>query len=173
VHQNWKTPTRGSWRQDPAISGGGFLFDTGSHMVNTVIDLVGEDVAEVGALLDRRGTPVEIVSAVNGRFVNGTYFSLTAAGDSIQCQSHIAVFGSEAVLRTGIWGEVLEIKRLADKAFSPVPLRRSSGVWEQFLRVRRGTLANPCPPEVGLRFARVMDMINASAQSGRVVRRRG
>ena len=26
------------------LSGGGFLFDTGAHMLNTVADLAGEDV---------------------------------------------------------------------------------------------------------------------------------
>src|SRR4051794_16808150 len=46
VWQDWRTNTAGSWRQDPAMSGGGFLFDTGAHMLNTVTDLVGEDVTE-------------------------------------------------------------------------------------------------------------------------------
>ena len=27
VHQHWKAGTAGKWRQDPEISGGGFLFD--------------------------------------------------------------------------------------------------------------------------------------------------
>ena len=40
VHQAWKRATTGTWRQVPEISGGGFLFDTGSHMVNTVLDLI-------------------------------------------------------------------------------------------------------------------------------------
>ena len=33
--QDWAVGTTGTWRQDPAISGGGFLFDTGAHMLNT------------------------------------------------------------------------------------------------------------------------------------------
>ena len=37
------------------------------------------------------------------------------------------------------------------------------GVWEQFLDVRAGKMANPCPPEVGLRMARLYDAIQASA----------
>ena len=39
--QDWAAGTVGTWRQDPAISGGGFLFDTGAHMLNTVTDLAG------------------------------------------------------------------------------------------------------------------------------------
>jgi hypothetical protein len=38
------------------------------------------------------------------------------------------------------------------------------------LAVRAGEFDNPCPPEVGLRFARLMDMIRTSADSGRLVR---
>jgi hypothetical protein len=37
------------------------------------------------------------------------------------------------------------------------------GVWEQFLAVRAGQIPNPCPPEVGLRMARLWDAIKASA----------
>ncbi|MFN8459528.1 MAG: Gfo/Idh/MocA family oxidoreductase [Anaerolineae bacterium] len=36
VWQNWKDRTTGAWRQDPALSGGGFMFDTGAHNINTL-----------------------------------------------------------------------------------------------------------------------------------------
>ena len=72
VHQHWQAATVGKWRQDPEISGGGFLFDTGSHMVNTVVDLIGQDVVEVCALMDRCGTRVDINSTISGRCRDGT-----------------------------------------------------------------------------------------------------
>ena len=50
--QDWDVNARGTWRQVPEVSGGGFLFDTGAHMLNTVADLVGEDVTEVAAWLE-------------------------------------------------------------------------------------------------------------------------
>jgi len=170
VHQAWKTATVGKWRQDPVISGGGFLFDTGSHMINTVVELLGEDVAEVSAVLDNCGTPVEINAAVGGRSTSGIMFSLGAAGDSIQCISDVMVFGEAGVLQTGIWGERLNVKTKAKPEFKPVTLPKSLGVWGQFVKVRQGRMDNPCPPEIGLRFARLMDMIYASARKGRVVK---
>ena len=169
VHQRWKQATTGAWRQVPEISGGGFLFDTGSHMVNTVVDLLGEDVARVTALIDNRGAPVEINSAVSGISRSGVMFSLTGAGDSIQCNSQITVFGDKAVLQTGIWGEYLYLKKLKEKEFTAVPYRNSRGPWEQFLAVVAGKKENPCPAEVGLRFARLMDMIRKSAETGQTV----
>src|SRR5215510_15997180 len=36
VWQNWGVNTVNTWRQEPALSGGGFLFDTGTHLLNTV-----------------------------------------------------------------------------------------------------------------------------------------
>jgi len=171
-HQRWKEGTRGKWRQDPAISGGGFLFDTGSHMVNTVVDLAGCGVRELAALLDPRGTPVEILSSVSGRFDNGAVFSLCAAGESINCQSSVVVIGSEGVLLTGIWGESLRIIRPNQPEPETVPTEPWKGVWERFLKVRAGRIPNPCPAEVGLRFATLMDLIRQSASSGNLVRAR-
>ena len=169
AYQSWKQFTVGTWRQDPEISGGGFLFDTGSHMVNTVVELLGEDVAKVSALMDNRGTPVEIASSVSGVSKSGVFFSLTGAGDSINCNSEITVFGDKAVLKTGIWGENLSLKKSGENEFKPVKYAASSGPWEQFLRVRAGKLENPCPPEIGLRFAKLMDMIRQSAVESRTV----
>lgn len=171
VHQQWKQATTGKWRQVPKISGGGFLFDTGSHMLNTVVDVIGEDVAEVTALFDNRGTPVEINASVSGRSKGGVMFSLAAAGDSIQCISDVMFCGDAGVIQTGIWGERLNLKTTAKPEFNPVKLPKSRGVWQQFLAVRAGRLPNPCPPEVGLRFAQLMDMIRKSARTGRTVRR--
>ena len=170
VHQSWKVGTVGTWRQVPEISGGGFLFDTGSHMVNTVVELLGADVACVTALLDNRKTPVEINSSVSGLSTNGVMFSLTGAGDSVQCCSQILVFGDRGVMKTGIWGECLLIKKAAQSEFKAVSYRKSRGPWEQFLRVRSGKMENPCPAEVGLRFAKLMDMVRQSAETGRTKR---
>ena len=44
--ENWRTPNIGTWRQIPEVAGGGFFFDTGAHMLNTIADLAGEDFVE-------------------------------------------------------------------------------------------------------------------------------
>ena len=46
-------PADGStpWRLDPAIAGGGFLWDVGCHRIDLMIHLLG-DVTEVSAFLD-------------------------------------------------------------------------------------------------------------------------
>ena len=162
--QNWKAGTTGTWRQNPAIAGGGFLFDTGAHMLNTVADLVGEGFTEVAAWLDNRSTPVDILGSVMARTESGAFVTLSGCGETIRsCASDVRVFCTDGILRTGIWGERLQVQRQGQDRLMPVRVAKSMGQWEQFLHVRSGALANPCPPEIGLRMARLWDAIQASA----------
>jgi len=169
--QNWGQGTMGTWRQEPDISGGGFLFDTGAHMLNTVVDLAGEEFVEVAAFLDPHKRPVETLGVVIGKLASGGYVTLHGCGEAIpSCNSNIYVFTDSLILRTGIWGELLEMQKSGEDKFRKVRIPAHLGVWEQFLSVRAGKMANPCPPEVGLRMARLYDAINASsAQNGRPV----
>jgi predicted dehydrogenase len=172
VWQNWNELNGETWRTDPAISGGGFLFDTGAHMLNTVSDLVGEDYEEVAAWFDNRGRPVEILGVIMARTKSGMLVTINACGDTIQsCASDIRVFGTKGILRTGQWGERLELQKAGRRMLRPVKMPESLGVWEQFLQVRNGEIKNPSPPEVGLRMARLWDAVRASAaQNGAVVK---
>lgn len=164
VWQSWGAGTAGAWRQDPKISGGGFLFDTGAHMLNTVVDLAGEEFVEVAAWLDNRERPVEVMGTVMGRLQSGAMVTMHACGEAIpSCSSDVRVFCSQAILRAGIWGDLLEIQPYGEKVLRPVEVPPSLGAWQQFLAVRDGQIENPCPPVVGLRMARLYDAINASA----------
>jgi predicted dehydrogenase len=166
VWQNWGVNTVNTWRQVPAIAGGGFLFDTGAHLLNTTVDLAGEDVAEVAAYLDNQGRAVETLGVVIARLKSGVLVSLHGCGEAMpSCQSDIRVFGDKGILYTGVWGEKLQVQYDGDTPPATVETAASMGVWEQFLGVRQGA-ANPCPPEVGLRMARLWDAIQLSAAKG-------
>ncbi len=171
IWQDWGPNTANTWRQAPALSGGGFFFDTGAHMLNTVVELAGEPFVEVAAWLDNNNRPVETMGVVMGRLASGALVTLHGCGEAIpSCASDIKVFCDQAILRTGMWGEFLEIQKAGESNLSPITLPPSLGVWEQFLAVRAGRLPNPTPPEVGLRMARLYDAIKASAaQHGAVV----
>jgi predicted dehydrogenase len=172
VWQDWGPGTVGSWRQDPDISGGGFLFDTGAHMLNTVVDLAGEEFTEVAAFMDFNQRPVETEAVIIGRLKSGAMVTLHGAGESIpSCASDIYVFYTKAILRTGIWGEKLEIQLTGENHYKRIRVPKSRGVWEQFLAVRKGKMENPCPPEVGLRMAKLYDAIKLSTtQNGALVK---
>lgn len=170
--ENWRTPNIGTWRQIPEIAGGGFFFDTGAHMLNTITDLAGEDFVDVAAWLDQRETPVEILGAVIARLRSGVLVTMNACGDTCtRSTSDVRIFCTQGVIFTNIWGHFLQIQRPGQAQPEAVEVPASMGVWQQFLAVRNGEIANPCPPEVGLRMAKLWDAIRASAaQDGARVR---
>ena len=164
VWQDWGMLTANTWRQEPALSGGGFLFDTGAHLLNTVADLAGEDFSEVAAWFVHNGRPVETLAVAMGRLKSGGLVTFHACGEAIlSCASEIRVFCEKAILHTGVWGETLAVQYTGDQPPAPIPVPPSRGVWEQFLAVRSGRIPNPSPPEVGLRMAKLWDAIRASA----------
>ena len=168
VWQDWDSVTVGTWRQVPEVAGGGFLFDTGAHMLNTVVDLAGEEFVEVGAWLDNLGSPVDLLGVVMGRLASGALVTLHGCGRSAPglIDSDVRIYGTAGLLRTCIWGKRLEMARAGETELFTVPVPESLGTWQQFLAVREGRLANPCPPEVGLRMARLWDAITESSARG-------
>jgi predicted dehydrogenase len=169
--ENWRTPNLGTWRQQPELAGGGFFFDTGAHMLNTIADLAGEDFVELAAWFDQRDTPVDILGVAMGRLRSGALVTFNACGDtSTRSTSDVRVFCTQGILFTDIWGKFLNLQRPGQAQPEPVEVTQSLGVWQQFLAVRTGDLPNPCPPEVGLRMARLWDGIRLSAaQGGQIV----
>lgn len=80
--QRWLEGTRGSWRQDPLLSCGGQLNDSGSHLLDVILwctDLVPQ---EVSACIDNRGTGVDIDSAVTVRFQGGAICTWNVVGSA-------------------------------------------------------------------------------------------
>lgn len=169
--EHWRTPNLGTWRQVPEIAGGGFFFDTGAHMLNTIADLAGEEFTEVAAWFDNRGTPVEIIGVAMAKLASGGMVTFHACGDAgSRARSDIRVACTLGNLYTGIWGEKLAVQRWPSNDWDDIEVPPSLGVWQQFLAVRDGAIPNPCPPEVGLRMARLWDAIRASAaQNGQIV----
>ena len=166
VWQDWASLTANTWRQQPALSGGGFLFDTGAHLLNTVADLAGEDFCEVAAWFVQDGRPVETLAVAMGRLNSGGLVTFHACGETIpSCASEIRVFCEKAILHTGVWGETLAVQYTGDQPPAPIPVPPSLGVWEQFLAVRSGRIPNPSPPEIGLRMAKLWDAIRLSASN--------
>jgi hypothetical protein len=97
--------------------------------------------------------------------------TMSACGETIpSCSSDLRIFCTEGILQTGIWGERLLMQRSGQKRLTPIRVPLSLGQWEQFTMVRAGQIENPCPPEIGLRMARLWDAIRASAaQNGQPV----
>lgn len=167
IWQHWGALSHGTWRQVPELSGGGFIFDTGAHMLNTVADLVGQDFVEVAAWIDNYGRPVETLSVAIAKLASGAMVTLHGCGETIpSCSSDIKIFCTEAILNTCAWGRTLSIQKAGRKRARKIPFPEASSVWDIFVKVRSGEIENPSPPEVGLRMIRLYDAICRSAEQG-------
>ena len=81
ISQDWLRGTTGTWRQDPALSGGGQAYDSGAHLFNSLCWSVESEVEEVFAFVDNRGTSVDINSVSSVRFASGVLANITVGGN--------------------------------------------------------------------------------------------
>jgi predicted dehydrogenase len=108
--QEWKRACAGTWRQEPELSGGGQLNDTGSHFVDILLWSTGLEAETVTAIGDFRGTKVDIDSAVAIRFKNGAIGTISIIGDSTNWHEDITIMGTK--LGFFIRGDKLTVRNL-------------------------------------------------------------
>jgi predicted dehydrogenase len=163
IWESWAGNYAGHWKQEPEISGGGFMFDTGAHMMNTVCLLANSDFASVSAYMNKHGRKVDISTAVSARLKNGAMATLTAAGEGPPgCASYITFFYSKAIVRIDAWGGWREIS--VGRVNEPREEAEILGnPMKNFLAIRAGEMENTGSVEMGLRFARLWDAIKESA----------
>ena len=173
--QNWRKGTTGSWRQDPALSGGGMLMDSGSHMVDMLLWLVDQKPVAVSAIVDNLGAPVELNSSTTVRFANGAQGQLTVVGDfPTTWLENVLIVGGQGVLRLETepqhpWrtGRVLHYRD--GELVQPLKLPAGQVPDEAWLEAIRGSGPNPAPPEAGLRVAELTTAIYKSGRESHVV----
>jgi predicted dehydrogenase len=166
IWESWSSNYAGHWKQQPEISGGGFMFDTGAHMMNTICLLANDDFAQVSAYMNNRGKAVDIATAVSARLKGGALATMTAAGEGPPgCASYITLFYAKAIVRIDAWGGWREIT--VDG--KPAPREQAEildNPMKNFLAIRAGTMDNSGSVTMGLRFARLWDAIKQSAATG-------
>jgi predicted dehydrogenase len=101
--QNWLEGTRGQWRQDPALSGGGQLNDSGSHLLDILLWVTGLAADEVMAYAANFDTKVDINTAATIRCTNGAQGTVSVMGNCPVWWEDITIVGSKAAafLRQG------------------------------------------------------------------------
>jgi len=168
IWESWSSNYDGHWKQQPEISGGGFMFDTGAHMMNTVCLLANSDFESVSAYMNKHGKKVDIATAVSARLKNGALATLTAAGEGPPgCASYITFFYSKAIVGIDAWGGWREIS-VGRNAEPREEAEILGNPMKNFLAIRAGTMENTGSVEMGLRFARLWDAIKESAAAGGV-----
>ena len=163
--QPWIQHQKGTWRSDPRQSGGGNLYDSGAHMFNAMLYLTGQAVTEVYAVVNNKTEQVDIAGTVVMRFADGTLGSAAVSGDATVFEQGIYIQGTRGSVKTSIYGGTMEHWQGETLVKYPqVPVTQS--IQENFRDCVLGIAQTPSPALLGLRQARLMDAIYASARRG-------
>ena len=171
VSQGWLALSQSTWRQDPALSGGGFAYDTGAHLLNALVWLANEPVVNVSAVLDNHGTPVDVTGSVSMRFRSGATAAVTFAGDTPTLDSRLTLFTDRYTITTDCYGRRLEMTARDGTPFHPpVPFAEGRGTpHANFVEALLGREALVCGVRYGVLLSTLMDAIYRSAAAGRAV----
>lgn len=80
LYQDWRDAQKGTWRQNPGLSGGGMLMDSGSHIIDVLLWTTELTPQSVAVQLEQHGAPVEIDTFSAIRFAEGAVGSLNIVG---------------------------------------------------------------------------------------------
>jgi len=167
--QNWRDGTRGEWRQNPELSGGGQLNDSGSHLVDIVMWVSEVEPEEVFAYVDNKETPVDIVSALSIKFRGGVLGNLSIIGQSATgfhedlsfwCTKGNVHIRQGKLLRQDGDGPIREITKLPS----------GSDPDTHFINLIQGLEEPQAPPEVGLKVIRLTEAAWESGKKGKPVK---
>ena len=165
--QDWKRATAGTWRQDPALSGGGQLNDSGSHLLDVIGWLTDLRPQSVLAFIDNLGAPVDINSAISLRFEGGAQGSISVVGDATVWWEDISFWGTNAAffLRNG----KLTVKPHGGDAFQPTPLPEASNPDRNFVDAVLREARVHSTAEGAMRVIELTEAAWLSAKTGQVV----
>ena len=101
IAQNWKVVATG-WRKDPALSVGGYLFDTGSHIIALLLWLTGWSPAAVSAFVDYEKPGIDTNAAVSVSFKEGCLANITFCGAAAEgWYDRATIWGRTATVALG------------------------------------------------------------------------
>lgn len=165
--QSWKRAQVGKWRQDPALSGGGQLNDSGSHLVDVILWTSGLTAESVYANIDNRGTEVDVNSAVSIKFTNGAQGTISIVADtSVGFYEDFTIWGTNGTIfyRNG----KITYCDNEGKSSEPEDLPEGGGTDQGFLDVILRGAENWVPGECGLRVIELTEASWKSAETGQI-----
>ncbi len=167
--QEWLRACANSWRHDPALSGGGQINDSGSHMLSVLLFVTGLTVDRVSAFMDNMTVPVDINSALTIGFVGGAMGNISIVGNAPSFYEDITIWCAKGAfyLRNG----KLEVSDAVGKRHFPAveDMPKGNNPDDNFIAAVRGEQEIGSPGIWGLR---VMELTEAAwksaANSGQV-----
>ncbi|NOZ21763.1 MAG: Gfo/Idh/MocA family oxidoreductase [Planctomycetes bacterium] len=172
-YQGWltnlaKKPEK-KWRLKKDISGGGQLYDSGSHLLNGMLWATGLKPARVYAEIDNRTEEVDVCSSLSIRFDNGAVGSIAISGETWQpgMVSRLIITGTKLEFTLHHSGQDLKVYGPTGEVTPEVPENRTPQA--NFVNAILGKEEPLCPVEYGLTLAKFMDAVYESADQQKPV----
>lgn len=165
--QNWLRGTRGAWRQVLALSGGGQLNDSGSHLLDIILWMTDLKVDEVSAFMEYFDSEVDINSTLSLKFTNGALGNLSIVGNGPRGMwEDITIWGSRGAVYSRN-GKITCQFEGGQEAFEPQGLPTRFGSPDRnFVDAVLGRDEVQVPPVCGLRVIELTEAAWASARQG-------
>lgn len=166
--QNWYRGQvgRGTWRSKMALSGGGQLNDSGSHLLDIILWMTDLQPAEVFAQIDNLGAEIDILTAMSVKFDGGALANFSVVGHAVNFFEEITLWcedGTLAIRGKDVWrwdgGEERQV-------VSGEALGRTWTPDENFIAAIRGKEEIQAPPECGLKVIQLSEAAWRSADTG-------
>jgi len=172
-NQNWYNGTKGKWRSVLALSGGGQLNDSGSHLLDILLYTTGLAVQHVHCFQEDFAGEVDINTAIALRFTNGAMGTLSIIGHAPGGMwEDITIYGSKGSVcyrQSGVRGEPHRFQqRWFDRqdVVTDPELPAGSDPDTNFIDAIKGRADVQSPPICGLRVIELTEAAWRSARTG-------
>lgn len=172
-NQNWYKGTRGTWRSQMALSGGGQLNDSGSHLLDILLYTTGLEVERVHCFQEDFEGEVDINTATALRFKNGAMGTISIIGNAPGGMwEDITIYGSKGSIyyrESGLKGETHRFQqRWFDRPdVVTIPeLPAGSDPDTNFIDAIKGRATVESPATCGLRVIELTEAAWRSARTG-------
>lgn len=172
ITQGWIDDSRGTWRLDPDLSGGGFLYDTGSHVLDGVLWTTGLEPESVAASMDFHDDEkrVDRRAHLDVEFANGATGTFSFHGDAPSVREHVHLWDDEgAVYLEGTqWGsrKIFEIDSDAGERVPYIDPRNEQSRAEAFLESLEEGTDPPATVRDALRVTALTEAAYDAARTG-------
>ena len=158
---------------DPAVCGGGQIYNQVSHVGGHLAFITGQEPIEVFARFDNHGTRVDVYNTLNVKLDSGTLVSISSTGATMPTDRNyeLRVFGSEGMIFMELWkgvmqyysrtGCVHDYPNLPDDAVYPIYAPTNN-----LVDVVLGAAPNQSPAKLGFSAMKLIEAACESARTG-------
>lgn len=178
IGQDWIRANSGTWRIDPRLSGGGQLYDTGSHLLDALLWVTDSEPVTVTAQVDYAEPQIDVNSVAtlecrrNERpFVASV--AISGEGMNISPREGYVIYGTDGLLTYD--GSVIELEERSGTTYTteiegePDFKSLTRQKINNFAASVQGHTEPAVPGTVGFRVTAVTEAIYRAAESGTAV----